>query len=170
MIVSLIWAMSLNGVIGRNNRLPWRLPDEYGYFRKKVRGRPVIMGRKTLDAMARPLKHSLNIVLTRSEKEVPGCVCVPTFSDALRIAEDEGKFVPNDEVFVIGGAQIYELAMCQSVRLYRTVVDAEIEGDTFFPEYDTSQWKRVWSKSHEADERHSYAFTMEVFERRNESS
>ena len=151
--------MSLNRVIGKDNRLPWRLPDELQYFRDTVRGNPIIMGRKTFEGVGKPLKDCTNIVLSKSRTEFPGCSHATNLDDALRIVGSV------EEVFVIGGTAVYEEALARADKLYRTIIEAEIEGDTFFPEYDESDWICESSKHHDSDSRHPYSFTMEVFSR-----
>lgn len=165
MRVSLIWAMSRNRVIGKANRLPWRLPDELQYFRTTVRSHPVIMGRKTFEAVGKPFPRCLNIVLSRTQGSFAGCRHASTLREALKIASKGIGCISLDEVFVIGGARVYEEALETSDRLYRTIVEAEIEGDTFFPIYNESVWKCISSKTHGADVDHPYSFTMEVFDR-----
>ncbi len=162
--------MSRNRVIGKANRLPWRLPAELQYFRDTVRGHPVIMGRKTFEAVGKPFPRCLNIVLSRSQVSFAGCRHASTMRSALKSATEGNSQIGLDEVFVIGGAKVYEEALEFSDRLYRTIVEAEIEGDTFFPIYDESSWKCISSKTHSADVDHPYAFTMEVFDRIPESS
>lgn len=159
MQVSLIWAMSRNRVIGKSNRLPWRLPDELQYFRDTVRGNPIIMGRKTFEGVGKPLRDCTNIVLSKSQTDFPGCTHAFCLNDALKIARSF------DEVFVIGGSAVYEEALPLADRLYRTIVEAEIEGDTLFPEYDESEWICESSNHHGIDSRHPYSFTMGVFSR-----
>jgi dihydrofolate reductase len=167
MIISLIAAVSKNRVIGRNNDLPWKLPDDMKYFMQTTKGHPVIMGRKNFDSLPekfKPLKDRTNIVLTRNKTLVQGynVQVVDSMKDALQIAATEPL---DNEVFVIGGAQIYALALPQADRLYITEIDAIIAGDTYFPEFDKTQWKEASRIHHEADERHEYAFDFVVYEK-----
>lgn len=157
--------MSQNRVIGRSNRLPWRLPDELQYFKDSVRGSPIIMGRKTFEGVGKPIKGCLNIVLSTSRAEFDGCIPAKCLDDALKLSMSRGKTMRRDEVFVIGGSSVYQDALPLAHRLYRTIVEAEIEGDTFFPEYDESQWTCMSSVHHVIDSRHPYSFRMEVYER-----
>ncbi|MCY3884530.1 MAG: dihydrofolate reductase, partial [Gammaproteobacteria bacterium] len=135
MKVSLIWAMSENRVIGKCNRLPWRLPDELQYFKDTVRGSPIIMGRKTFEGVGKPIKDCLNIVLSKSRSEFSGCIQATNLKDAIEAARTAEEAQLSNEVFVIGGTSVYEEALPLATRLYRTTIEAEIEGDTFFPIY-----------------------------------
>jgi dihydrofolate reductase len=167
MRLSLIWAMTRNRVIGRDNALPWRLPDEMQYFKRTTLGKPVIMGRKQWHAMDKPLPKRSNIVITRDRSFVAnGATVVHTFDAALAKARDAlGADAHNGEAMVIGGAEIYALALPVADRLYLTEIDADIEGNTYFPAFDESQWRETHRERHAADERHPYAYTIRVLER-----
>lgn len=161
MTVSLVVAAAKNRVIGRDGELPWHLPDDLRHFKRLTTGKPVIMGRRTFESIGKPLPDRHNIVMTRD----PGyaatdCDVVTSVSDALKLAGDDR------EVMVIGGGQIYRDFLPRADRIYLTRVQAEIEGDTHFPEIDASEWQLVSSEHHGADEKHAYAFEMMVFERR----
>jgi dihydrofolate reductase len=166
MIVSLIAAVTENNVIGKNNDLPWKLPDDMKYFMETTKGHAVIMGRKNFDSLPpkfKPLKDRFNIVLSRG-KEVAFDVCVVhSIDEAYRQAE---KAQPGSEVFVIGGEQIFNLAMARADRLYITEIKTNLEGDTFFPSYDKSEWQEVSRKHHPADDRHAYSFDFVLYERK----
>nr|AIA14037.1 Dihydrofolate reductase [uncultured bacterium] len=165
MIISLIAARSRNGVIGKNNDLPWRLPDDMKYFMTTTRGHHAIMGRKNYDSLPdayKPLPNRTNIVVTRQRAfHAPGCIVVHDIDHALKLARTHGEL----ETFVIGGAEIYALAMTQANRLYLTEIDAEIQGDTYFPSFDATQWQEVSRKHHDADDKHAYAFDFVIYER-----
>jgi dihydrofolate reductase len=165
MIVSAIAALSANKVIGKNNDLPWRLPDDMKFFMETTKGHHVIMGRKNYDSLHekyKPLPHRTNIVITRQKDLIaPGCIVLNAVEPALEIARTKHE----DECFIIGGAEIYQLAMPYTTRLYLTEIDARIEGDTYFPEYDKSVWKEVNRRHHRADDRHPYAFDIVVYDR-----
>lgn len=165
MKLSLIWAMTRNRVIGVNNRLPWNLPDEMAHFRRVTLGKPVIMGRNTYDSMGRPLPKRLNVVMSRQLKALSGVELASDFGDALRIAHMYAVDNELDEIMVIGGAHIYELALPLADRLYATTIDAEIDGEILFPQYDSEPWKLVDSTHHPVDAQHEYAFTIEVFDK-----
>lgn len=165
MIVSLIAAVTKNRVIGRNNDLPWKLPDDMKYFMETTTGHAVIMGRKNFDSLPakfKPLKDRLNIVLTRNSdllKNFDVCV-VSSIENAF------SKAPQDEEVFVIGGAEIFEQTLSKADRLYITEIDAVIEGDVYFPRFDKNNWFEVSRKHHSADERHAYAFDFVVYHRK----
>jgi dihydrofolate reductase len=166
MRVCLIWAMTKNRVIGRNNQLPWHLPDEMRHFMRTTLGKPVIMGRKQFQSMGKPLPNRANVVLSRNPDFAPdGVAVVSTLDDALAYAEAVNRDPTNDEIMVIGGAEIYAQALPRADRLYCTVIDAELDGDTFFPEFDLSRWHEVRRTDHPADARHAYGYSVQVLER-----
>ncbi len=163
MSISIIAAMGSNRVIGRGNGLPWNLPADTRFFKETTRGHPVIMGRKTFDTMGKPLPGRRNIVVTRqSDLEIPGAEIVSGLEEALKLVD-----VVNDEVFIIGGAEVYRLGLGLADRMYLTLVHDSFEGDTFFPEFDESQWVVVSREDHEADERNPHAFSFLTYERRD---
>lgn len=165
MIISLIAAVSKNNVIGRDNDLPWKLPDDMKYFMTTTVGHTVIMGRKNFDSLPpkmKPLRNRVNIVITRNEKVLEGfdVKAVGSLQQALDLS-------PNDEeVFVIGGAQIYALALPHADRLYLTEIDKVVDGDVYFPPFDKSEWTESSRVHHEADELHAYAFDFVLYERK----
>ena len=161
MILSAIWAMTRNRVIGKNGDLPWRLPDDQRFFRRTTLGKPIIMGRKTFDEIGRPLPKRRNIVLSRRGLDVEGVEVARDLESALALARSDAP----EETFIIGGAQIYALALPMLDRLYMTLIDTELEGDTWFPEFDLAGWREVHRTEHPADDRHAWAFTISVFER-----
>lgn len=165
MIISLIVAADENNAIGKGGTMPWHLPDEWKYFRDTTMGKPVIMGRKTWESLPearRPLPGRRNIVVTRQEAyDAPGADVVPGVDEAVKLAS-----TGSDEVFIIGGGQLYGYGMEIADRLYLTRVHTEIEGaDAFFPAVDFLDWREVSRTEHAADERHPFAFTQLVFER-----
>jgi len=158
--------MSRNRVIGRDNTLPWRLPNDMKHFMNTTRGKPVLMGRKTFESMKSPLPGRTNIVLTTDRQWVrEGVRVVHDFEAGIALAEQQALIDGRDELMVIGGANVYALALPQATRLYITYVDADIEGDVYFPEFDLSQWQCVHEEAHPADERHSAPFRLTTFER-----
>ena len=167
MRLALIWAQSENGVIGRGGRLPWRLPKEMAYFRRATLGKPVIMGRRTFESLDGPLPQRTNIVLTRREEfAAPGVKTARSFEDALTVAESVAHIDTVDEAVVIGGADVYAQALPIADRLYVTLVHAELEGDTFMPSFEASDWVLQHSECVAADENNSHAFTSKLFERK----
>jgi dihydrofolate reductase len=167
MRLSLIWAMTRNRVIGRANALPWRLPDEMRHFVRTTLGKPVIMGRKQFESMDSPLPKRTNIVITRNRAySANGAVVAQTLDEALdRAREALGDDVAGGEAMVIGGGEIFALALPRADRLYFTLIDAELDGDTFFPEFDESRWREVRREEHGTDARHAYAYTIRVLDR-----
>jgi dihydrofolate reductase len=164
MIVSQIAAVSKNRVIGKNNDLPWKLPDDMKYFMETTRQHAVIMGRKNFDSLPpkyKPLKDRLNIVVTHNKAALKDfdVRAVNSIDEAFEQAPQ------SEEVFVIGGAEIFKQTLDRADRLYITEIDAVVDGDVFFPEYDKSQWKEVSRLHHNADERHTYAFDFVLYER-----
>lgn len=164
MIISLIAALSRNRVIGRNNDLPWHLPDDMKYFMQTTKGHHVIMGRKNYDSIPekfRPLPNRTNLVVTRQAGlTLPGCKVVHSVDEAVTIARKAGE----PELFIIGGAAIYQLGLPLANRLYLTEIDATISGDTYFPEVQSATWKEVSRRHHPADERHAFPFDFVIYE------
>lgn len=165
MIISLIAAITKNHVIGKNNALPWHLPDDMKYFMQTTKGHHVIMGRKNYESLPekfRPLPNRTNIVITRQRNfKAPQCMVVHSIEEGIEIARKNGEA----ELFIIGGAAIYQQAMPQTQRMYLTEIDATLEGDTHFPGFVKSEWREVSRRHHSADERHAYAFDFVVYER-----
>ena len=161
MPVTIIAAMSENRVIGRDGDLPWRLPEDLKRFKRLTTGHHVIMGRKTFETLGRPLPNRTNIVITRRPElaDSSDILIAHSFEEALGLA---GLDV---EPFVLGGGEIYTLALPLADRLELTVVHATITGDTYFPEYDESEWTLVADDRHEADGNHAYAFSFQTFKR-----
>ena len=161
MKMSLIVAVSRNGVIGVDNQLPWHLPDDLQYFKSVTMGKPLVMGRKTFDSIGRPLPGRTNIVLTRDASwSAPGVEVATTLDDALSLARKACTDSGVDEVMVIGGEQIYRMTMVVADRLYVTEVDAEIAGDAFFPAIDNQQWQRIHVKLPEVTGSYGYQFVV----------
>jgi dihydrofolate reductase len=159
--VSLVVAMSENGVIGRDNALPWHLPADLAYFKTLTMGKPLIMGRKTYESIGRPLPGRRNIVLTRDAGfQAPGCDVCGSLERALELAAEA------DEVMVIGGSALYQSALGLADRIYLTEVHADIDGDTWFPELDRSRWQEVGRERHHADERNAMDYSFVTLERR----
>src|SRR5258708_3620034 len=166
MIISMIAAVARNRVIGRANDLPWRLPDDMKYFMQTTKGHHVIMGRKNYESLPekfRPLPNRTSIVVTRQTGyEAPGCAVVNHLEKGVELAKKSGE----KELFIIGGAEIYRLAMGLAAKLYITEIDGEIEGDTFFPPIDKKSWRATSRQHHAADERHPFAFDFVIYEKK----
>ena len=161
-------ARARNGVIGQGGKLPWRLKSDMAIFRATTMGKPVIMGRKTWDSLPKkPLVGRTNIVLSRDGSFEPaGAVVCEAFSEALSIAREQAEEDGVNEVCVIGGASIFEIALTKARRLYLTEVDAEVEGDVVLSPIDETRWTEVRSERHEPGEDDEYGFTFRVLERR----
>ncbi len=158
--------MSRNRTIGRNNALPWHLPEDLKYFKRVTMGKPIIMGRKTWESIGRPLPGRTNIVITRDESfSAPGIKVVHSLNDALSVAESVGVIDGADEVVVIGGAQIYALTLPNADRLYLTQVHAEVEGDAHFPMFDLTQWHELGREDYSASGPNPYDYSFVVLER-----
>jgi dihydrofolate reductase len=166
MKISLIAAVARNGVIGRNNDLPWRIRDDTRFFMHKTLGHHVIMGRKNYEAMGRPLPRRPNVVISRNRGFAAECPVVPSLDAALALARDAGE----TEAFVIGGAQIYAEALPVADVFYRTRVLAEVPGDVFFPAFDEGEWDIRFESEHAADDRNEHPFVIETLTRRPPSS
>ena len=151
--VSAIVAMSENKVIGRDGKLPWEIPEDLQFFRLMTNGHVMIMGRKTYEAIGRPLPNRTSIIITRNEDyKVKGCIVVSTLDEAMAIAKAKEK----DEIFIIGGGEIFKLAMPIVDKLYLTLVKATIAGDAYFPDY--SEFKNEVSRRESRDGNYEYTF------------
>jgi len=160
-IISFIWGQDRNRLIGRNNALPWRLPADMAWFKKSTMGKPILMGRKTYESIGRPLPGRTNLILSRqTDLQMDGCIVVHSLDEAKAAVPQA------DEIMVMGGAEIYALLLDQAERLYITEIDAEFEGDAWFPEFDRSQWKETFYASHQPDEKNVYPYTFTILERR----
>lgn len=161
MTISAIVARAHNNVIGKDNKIPWYLPADLKYFKKTTLNHHIIMGRKCYESIGKPLPKRVNIVITRQKDYLaPGCIVVNTFEHAIAIAEKQGDM----EAFIIGGAEIYKLAMDLISSLYLTDIDADIEGDVFFPEIG-EEWNMVSEAHHDADDKNEFDYTFKVFKR-----
>ena len=161
-LVSLIVAMAQNGVIGRDNALPWRLPADLKRFKAFTLGKAILMGRETFESICKPLPERANLVLTRDRAwYAAGVIVVHSVEQALAQAG------ATQELVAIGGAQIYRLVLPFARRIYLTHVHADVPGDTFFPDFDATQWDDVECHPHPADDEHAYPVTFVTLERRN---
>ncbi len=161
MRISLIAAASRNGVIGRDGKLPWHLPNDFRYFKRMTTGQPIVMGRRTWESLGGPLPERSNIVMTRQAGFLAdGARVVATADEALAAAGDA------EELMVIGGGEIYAQFLDSAARVYLTLVDADVDGDTRFPALDEARWRLTSRESHRADERHAHAYEFRIYERR----
>lgn len=158
--LSLIVAMARNRVIGRDGDLPWHLSADLKRFRKLTTGHAILMGRKTYDSIGRPLPQRRSIVITRNADYRPdGVETAGSLEDALSLVRGDS------EAFIIGGGTIYEQALPLADRLYVTLVEAEIDGDTTFPAIDPSQWRLVSEETHEADAKNDWPYRFLIYDR-----
>ncbi len=166
--IAYVVALDANRLIGRDNALPWRLPDDMRWFRAQTLGKPCIMGRKTYDSLPerfRPLPGRRNIVVTRNrDYAAPGALVVHSLDDALAAAGAA------EEIIIVGGAELFRALLPRVERLYLTQIHAAVEDDdtatdVFFPPFDENEWRVVYRQTHPADERHPFAFTWLILER-----
>ncbi len=166
--LSLIAAVAANRVIGNAGKLPWRLSSDLKRFRRLTLGKPVIMGRKTFEAIGRPLDGRLNVVVTRQPGfAAAGATAAPSFAAARRIAEEHAAATGVDEVMVIGGGEVYAAALAIADRLYITHVEAMPAGDTVFPEIDPGAWGATVSERCPAGDKDSAATVFTVYDRQS---
>lgn len=166
MMISLVVAMAQNRVIGRNNKLPWTLPEDLKYFKKITMGKPIIMGRKTFESIGKLLPGRTHIIITRNaDYTAEGIKVVHDLRQARELCETIGMEDGGDEAMVIGGAEIYRQALPYSQRLYLTEVHAEVDGDVLFPEFDRSEWQELAREDFKANGPNPYDYSFLVLER-----
>ena len=166
MRVSIIVALARNGTIGKDGDLPWRLSADLKRFKRLTMGHHLLMGRKTFESIGKPLPGRTTIVVSRgrppwSENLPEGVYLVSSIEDGIELARAAGE----DELFVAGGAEIFTATLERADRIYSTLVEAEVEGDTFFPAFDPSEWRRTSTEAHPADDRNDHPTRFEVLER-----
>lgn len=160
-MVSIIVAIAQNGTIGDKNSLLWHIKEDMRFFRTTTSGHPVIMGRKTFESLgSKPLPKRTNIVITRADREFEGALTAHSLEEAIRMAGDD------EEIFIMGGAQIYREALAVADRMYITHVERDYEGDTAFPEIDYSQWRLVDIVRHERGEEYESPFEFRTYDRK----
>lgn len=155
--------MGENRVIGAGGKIPWHLPADFKHFKELTTGHPIVMGRKTFESVGKPLPGRANIVITRDERyRRDGITAISSPEAALTAAATaEGA----NEVFIIGGAEIYKVFLHQASKIYLTKVEGTFEGDAFFPELNAEEWSLVSQEPHPADEKNAFPFVFEVFKR-----
>lgn len=158
-MVSIIVAIAENGIIGDKNALLWSIKEDMRRFRTTTTGHPVIMGRKTFESIGRPLPKRTNVVVTRGDNTFEGCEVAHSLEEAVAM------FPKEEEVFIIGGAQIYAQALSIADRLYLTIVHRDYEGDTAFPKFDMAEWREISREEFERGEEYDGAFTFIDLER-----
>ncbi len=159
-MISLIAALAVDRVIGMENAMPWNIPADLAWFKRNTLNKPVIMGRLTWESIGRPLPDRKNIVISSKPGEDSRVEWVSSVEAAIAACGDA------EEIMVIGGGSIYEQLLPMAQRLYLTHVDAEVEGDTHFPDYTPDEWQSTFSEFHDADDSNSHGYCFEVLERR----
>jgi dihydrofolate reductase len=159
MTVTIVVAISENHAIGRDNKLLWYLPNDLKHFKQITTGHTVIMGRKTYESVGKPLPNRRNIIITRQAISIAGCEVVNSIDAALALCADQ------QEVFIVGGAEIYKQAIHLTDRIYLTVVHKEFEGDSFFPEINKQEWSEVFREDHDPDEKNLLPYSFITYER-----
>lgn len=160
--ISAIVAMSENRVIGDDNQLPWHLPADLKHFKTITSGHPILMGRKTYESIGRPLPNRTNIIITRNpEFKAEGCIVIQSLDEAIRYAAESNC----DEIFIIGGAEVYKQLLPHIKRIYLTIVHENFDGDAFFPELNLAEWKENKRERHDADDNNEYDYSFIMLER-----
>jgi dihydrofolate reductase len=164
MILSSVVAASTNNVIGKDNQLLWRLPNDMKFFKNTTWGMPVIMGRKTFESLGKPLTGRTNIIITRQAGYAPeGTFTAPDLEAAIALAADADA----KEAFIIGGGEIYRLALPYTQRIYLTRVHTIVEGDTYFPAFSEKEWELLSELNFMADDKHAYDYSFQVWQRKS---
>ena len=160
MKVNLIVAMAKNRVIGIDNKMPWHLPADFAWFKKHTLGHPVIMGRKTFESIGKPLPGRRNIVVSRNRQwRADGCDVFSSLESAF------ASGITGEQIFVIGGASFYQVALPMTDRIYLTEVDANPPGDTYFPALNSAEWKEFSREHREADDKNAFAMDWVILDR-----
>ncbi len=162
MLVSAIVAVAKNGVIGKDNQIPWYLPADLAYFKRTTLGHHILMGRNSFRSIGRPLPKRTNVVITRDPFfSADGVLVAHSVEEALALAFDHGE----TEAFIIGGGSIYRDSMTMWDKLYYTEVDLEPEGDVFFPTLNPAEWRETWREGHGPDDKNEHGYTFRILER-----
>ncbi|MED1715355.1 dihydrofolate reductase [Bacillus paralicheniformis] len=161
-MISLITAMDRNRLIGKDNDLPWHLPQDLKYFKEVTKGHAVIMGRKTFESIGKPLPHRENIIVTSNkELDIPNCQMMHSAEEAVRFAKNK-----NEECFVIGGSTLYTEILPFADKLYVTKIDETFEGDRYFPEFSEAEWEIVSRRKGLKDDKNPYDYEFLVYQRK----
>lgn len=165
-MLTLIAATSTNNALGKDNQLVWHLPDDFKRFKTLTSGHYIIMGRKTFESFPKPLPNRTHVIITRQKDyQVPdGCIVVPSLEKAVEISPK------NEEVFIIGGGEIYKQSIDIADKVELTRVHTSVEADTFFPEINPEKWDIIFEEHHEKDEKHAFDFTFQTFIKANRKS
>jgi len=163
MIISAIVATAKKNVIGKNNQIPWYLPADLKYFKKTTLHHHLIMGRKCFESIGRPLPNRTNIIVTKNPFFVASnCLIAHSVEEALSLAKGKGE----EEVFIIGGGEIYAQSKKYWTKIYRTEVELEVEGDVFFPKINGNDWVETFCEAHRANEKNEFDYIFKVFEKK----
>lgn len=163
MTISAIVAVAKNNVIGKDNDIPWYLPADLKYFKKTTLNHHIIMGRNCYESIGKPLPKRTNVIMTRNPfYVVTNSYITHSLDEALQLAKDNGE----DEAFIIGGAQIYELAMDRCDKLYLTEVDLEVDGDVLFPKINMEEWELISEEAHQSEGKNEHDYVFKVFKRK----
>lgn len=161
MVVSIVVAMDRQQIIGRDNDLPWRLSDDLKHVKNITMGKPMIMGRKTHESIGKPLPGRENIIITRNKQyDSEGCTVFNSIDAALEYCSD------HDEIILMGGEEIFRQAFGKVSRIYLTEVHAQVEGDTFFPDFNRTEWNEIERQDYKADDRNEYDYSFVTLERK----
>ncbi len=161
-MISFIVAMDTNRVIGKNNQLPWHLPEDLKFFKRTTMGHKIAMGRKTYESIGRPLPGRDNLIITRQRGyQANGCKVFYSMNDFIHYCRGQ-----HEEIFVIGGAEIFSETFAYADRLYITRIHHQFEGDTFFPEFNLNDWLLVSSEKGIKDEKNPFDYEFQVFDRK----
>lgn len=161
MTISIIAALAKNRIIGKNNKLPWNLPADLKHFKKLTLGKPIIMGQKTFESIGRPLPGRANIILSLDENFKPqGCIVANSIEEVLKILEHE------KEIMIAGGASIYKQFLPLANKMYLTLIDANFEGDTYFPEFNWEDWEVIERIENQSDKENPYKYTFLTLQRK----
>ena len=167
--ISIIVSIANNGCIGGNNTLLWKQSDDLKRFKELTTGHPVIMGQKTYESIGKPLPNRMNIVLSYDPNftsyGIYKAMNIKEALDRIKHFSDMYKMEKSDEVFIIGGGSIYKQFLPYTNKLYITRINAEIKGDTYFPNISEDEWKITFKEKHEKDEKNQYDYTYEIYER-----
>lgn len=162
-MISFIVAMDENRVIGKNNELPWHLPEDLKYFKRVTMGHPIIMGRKTFESIGRPLPGRENIIITRNKEfQTDKCTVINSVEELLKYCHEN----PNEEYFVIGGAEIFKQLISHVDHLYITFIHEHFDGDTYFPSIDMKEWELISKEQGLQDEKNPYQYEFLIYKKK----
>lgn len=165
MKIAMIAAMAADRVIGKDNKMPWHMPADLQHFKAVTLGKPVVMGRKTFESIGKPLPGRRNLVLSRTKpQDIAGVEWINSVDEALALLAGA------PEIMIIGGAELYRQCLPIADRLYLTLIDAQLDGDTHFPDYSANEWQTVSEQRSAADERNPYAYRFITLERRRDDA